>query len=154
MWHSDGEWLISCASLHFIKTQHILSLFGPLENMTLGDGVQGIDYYYTLQGWIKGVNSPMLRPSTDPGKDGSDLLVAKDVYEYNLGYYEGDYQPIVSSTTDFISPEVASGTTNAFNNPLLATTPSLIGKSLFNVNIRHIVQGLNQLNIEGDTTVD
>jgi len=96
----------------------------------------------------------MLRPSTDSGKDGSDLLVAKDVYEYNLGYYEGDYQPIVSSTTDFISPEVASGTTNAFNNPLLAATPSLTGKSLFNVNIRHIVQGLNQLNIEGDTTVD
>ncbi len=126
---------------------------GPLENMTLGDGVQGSDYYYTLQGWIKGVNSPMLRTSTDPGKGGSDLSVAKDVYGYNLGYFEGDFQPIGSSISGFISPEVASGTSNPFKDPTLATPPSFTGQSMYNGNIRHMVQGLNQLSIAGDTTV-
>ena len=48
--------------------------------MTLGDGVQGLDYYYILQGWIKRVNPLMLRSSTDPVNGGSDLTIAKDIF--------------------------------------------------------------------------
>ena len=33
---------------------------GPLARMELGEhNVQGLDYYYTLQGWLKGVNMPV-----------------------------------------------------------------------------------------------
>jgi len=34
------------------------------------DHVQGLDYAYTLQGWIKGVNSNLLKPEDDMGSDG------------------------------------------------------------------------------------
>jgi RHS repeat-associated protein len=56
---------------------------------------QGLDYYYTLQGWIKGVNMPF---AGDPGKDGgSESLTGKDVFSYALGYYENDYKPVNGS---------------------------------------------------------
>jgi len=44
---------------------------GPLARLELGeDKVQGLDYMYTLQGWIKGVNGTTLNPETDMGLDG------------------------------------------------------------------------------------
>ena len=49
---------------------------GPLARVELGeDNVQGLDYYYTLQGWLKGINIPEDKTGTlaldedvDPGK--------------------------------------------------------------------------------------
>ncbi|HRF34404.1 MAG TPA: RHS repeat-associated core domain-containing protein [Cyclobacteriaceae bacterium] len=67
---------------------------GPLARVVLGEytGVQGLDYYYTLQGWIKGVNMPY---ASDPSNDGNNpSKVGRDVMAYALGYYEGDYAPI------------------------------------------------------------
>ena len=71
---------------------------GPLARLEYGqDIVQGSDYLYSLQGWIKGVNIPGGR---DPGHDaetgGTELnrFVAKDEYGYGLGYFVGDYTPI------------------------------------------------------------
>jgi RHS repeat-associated protein len=62
---------------------------GPLARVELGEyAVQGQDYIYTLQGWVKGVNMPF---SGDPGQDGVDA--GKDVYAYTLGYYQNDYKP-------------------------------------------------------------
>ena len=44
---------------------------GPLARMELGtDKVQGLDYMYTLQGWIKGVNGTTDTTLTDMGQDG------------------------------------------------------------------------------------
>jgi RHS repeat-associated protein len=44
---------------------------GPLARTELGtDKVQGLDYMYTLQGWIKGVNGTTLDAGTDMGRDG------------------------------------------------------------------------------------
>ena len=41
---------------------------GPLARTVLGDKkVQGLDYAYTLQGWLKGVNSEKVDPNTDMG---------------------------------------------------------------------------------------
>jgi RHS repeat-associated protein len=61
--------------------------------MVLGNqNVQGIDYAYTLQGWLKGVNSTIVGDgSWDMGQDGkagsSNALVARDVYGYGITYY-------------------------------------------------------------------
>ena len=45
---------------------------GPLAREELGtDKVQGLDYMYTLQGWIKGVNGTTSSPETDMGQDGT-----------------------------------------------------------------------------------
>jgi RHS repeat-associated protein len=70
---------------------------GPLARVVLGEytGVQGLDYYYTLQGWIKGVNMPY---AADPGNDGyNPSKVGRDVFAYALGYYTEDYKPRTAS---------------------------------------------------------
>ncbi|MDR6299385.1 DUF6443 domain-containing protein, partial [Mesonia maritima] len=70
---------------------------GPLGRMVLGERqVQGVDYVYTLQGWLKTVNGEYL---TDPishdvgndGDSGGNQMVARDAFSYSLGYFDGDY---------------------------------------------------------------
>ncbi|MEM9337254.1 MAG: RHS repeat-associated core domain-containing protein [Bacteroidota bacterium] len=62
---------------------------GPLKRMELGEGqnLQGVDYYYTLQGWLKGVNAPI---QGDPGQD-EHMNFGRDLVSFNLGYYAGDF---------------------------------------------------------------
>lgn len=83
---------------------------GPLARTVLADQeVQGIDYVYTLQGWIKGVNSNGLNQDKDPGRDGNgtsdNKLVARDVFGYSLHYFTGDYTPIVGGNSSFIATQ-------------------------------------------------
>jgi RHS repeat-associated protein len=85
---------------------------GPLARMVLGQlQVQGLDYAYTLQGWLKGVNgtSALLAGGTpgalDMGGDGlasgSNRYVANDVMAFNLNYFNGDYSAIKPSGQPF-----------------------------------------------------
>lgn len=75
-------------------------LHGPLARVEIGkDKVQGLDYAYTIQGWIKGINSVMLNKNNDIGKDGlagsqynsgiADLhkAFAGDAAAYALNYF-------------------------------------------------------------------
>jgi len=83
---------------------------GPLARTVIGEQeVQGLDYVYTLQGWIKGVNSNNLDANNDPGKDGLGLSanhrVAQDVMGYSLHYFNNDYLPIVNGNTTFIADQ-------------------------------------------------
>jgi RHS repeat-associated protein len=69
---------------------------GPLARTVLGEQqVQGLDYAYTLQGWIKGVNSSSLNPAHDMGGDGKvsgvNNFVARDAIGFNLNYFTGEY---------------------------------------------------------------
>jgi hypothetical protein len=74
--------------------------------------VQGSDYIYTLQGWIKGVNSNNLDPQNDPGKDGLGLSanhnVARDIYGYSLHYFQGDYKGIIAANESFTADQAGS----------------------------------------------
>jgi len=94
---------------------------GPLAQTVIGDGLQTMDYYYTLQGWIKGVNDPLLR--TNPDKK------IQDVFGYSLHYFEGDYTPI--------SEDVA-------NNLVPVPTQDLqqTAGNLYNGNIRSMITGI------------
>lgn len=113
---------------------------GPLARTLLGhDFVQGIDYAYTLQGWLKGVNSTSVGDGAfDMGSDGTgttNALVAKDVYGFSLNYFNGDYAPISSSVANtFVSVpnNLAQTTLNDSNTPDGVNT----GLDLFNGNIR------------------
>lgn len=72
---------------------------GPLARVEIGENnLQGVDYYYTLQGWLKGVNSSVLDKTKDPGKDGDQAGVnatfANDVFGFGMQYYAGDYTAI------------------------------------------------------------
>lgn len=69
---------------------------GPLKRTELGDDkVQGLDYAYTIQGWLKGVNSPNLLVGEDLGKDGinsaTEGAFTEDAYGMSLNYFNGDY---------------------------------------------------------------
>ena len=64
---------------------------GSLKRTEIGrDKIQGIDYVYTIQGWLKGINAPVLTESNDPGNDGSNEF-ASDEFGMTLGYYNGDF---------------------------------------------------------------
>jgi len=69
--------------------------------------VQGVDYAYTLQGWLKGTNSSSLTTDRDMGGDSQPGAVnqyfAKDVASFSLHYIEGDYASI-GSATEWLPP--------------------------------------------------
>ena len=72
---------------------------GLLARTVLGDQlVQGIDYAYAVQGWLKGINSTSLKPDYDMGADGKagalNQYVARDALAFSLNYFAGDYKPI------------------------------------------------------------
>ena len=77
----------------------------PLKRTQLGeDAIQGLDYTYTLQGWLKGINTPVLNPAIDPGADGTSASrFAPDEYGMILSYYNGDFErsssPYISSNS-------------------------------------------------------
>ena len=69
---------------------------GPLQRTELGaDSIQGIDYAYTINGWLKGINMPSLNPAHDPGGDGhtsgSNTGFGRDAFGMILGYHEQDF---------------------------------------------------------------
>ncbi|MEJ1241753.1 RHS repeat-associated core domain-containing protein [Chryseolinea sp. T2] len=106
---------------------------GPLARVELGEyNVQGLDYYYTLQGWIKGVNMPY---EGDPGGDGITKPSGRDVYAYSLGYYNGDYKPINNSLTLSDSRDQLWPRQNELNNH----------SGLYNGNISWIVTDLAKI---------
>lgn len=105
--------------------KYIYYAHGPLARVELAENsVQGLDYAYTLQGWIKGVNSNTLDTTRDMGTDADTLsgnanaLFGKDVFGYTLNYFDGDYAPIDTSkwttvTRRFESDKTGSDLLNA-----------------------------------------
>ena len=69
---------------------------GPLKKTVLGQQqVQGLDYAYTLQGWLKAMSGGVVDTSYDIGGDGKyGTIVAADAFSHALGYYENDYESI------------------------------------------------------------
>ncbi|OFZ60329.1 MAG: hypothetical protein A3D92_11745 [Bacteroidetes bacterium RIFCSPHIGHO2_02_FULL_44_7] len=119
-------------------------IYRPLARVELGkDKVQGMDYAYTINGWLKAMNGSLLDPSNDMGSDGvtgylagnTDVhtLVARDVLSYNLGYFDGDYTAISSF---------------AVENPFSGSTFESAGPGLYNGNIRHTVSSIYGMGIE------
>lgn len=111
-------------------------LHGPLARMETGhDKVQGSDYVYTINGWLKTVNGSTLHTERDMGKDGTSTAVAttlnsntaRDAMAFSLGYYESDYTSIGA------------------NNGMLATISGTFSDSiydLFNGNIGHMTTAM------------
>ncbi|NCT74304.1 MAG: RHS repeat protein [Chitinophagaceae bacterium] len=94
--------------------QYQYYLHGPLARTVLGQQqVQGVDYAYTLQGWLKGMNGTSVgNGSKDIGQDGlgDRKTVARDVLGFALHYYDDgtdlDYLS-VSGVSMFAAPDNA-----------------------------------------------
>ncbi|MEO6175594.1 MAG: thrombospondin type 3 repeat-containing protein [Flavobacterium circumlabens] len=107
---------------------------GPLARVEIGDkDVQGLDYIYTLQGWLKGVNAERLGSQYDAGKDG--LAVAKDAFGFALNYYTGDYKSRFNVTDD-------STVDNMLFNFSKGTNALQGDSNLYNGNIKEMVTSL------------
>ncbi|TAH22784.1 MAG: hypothetical protein EAZ08_00695 [Cytophagales bacterium] len=117
---------------------------GPLARVELGEHtVQGLDYYYTLQGWLKGVNAPF-DLTKDAGKDGYGTAggvnrehVSRDAFGFTLGYFDEDYTPI-GAATEFGAAATSAWTGLKSNT---ATNKSAVG--LYNGNIAWMATNLN-----------
>jgi RHS repeat-associated protein len=69
---------------------------GLLARTVLGQQqVQGINYAYNLQGWLKAINpTPYTGGSFTLRPDSSNNIVAAAAYNLLLNYHDGDYSPI------------------------------------------------------------
>jgi RHS repeat-associated protein len=115
---SDGYiWMRDAAYQYY---QH-----GPLARMSLGDlRVQGVDYAYTIQGWLKAINGDVLDSLVDMGLDGkgsSNSIHAYDAAALTLDYFKGDYRPIGTTPVTHI----AAPTKSLYNGNIPRATTAL-----------------------------
>ncbi len=113
---------------------------GPLSRVELGQKqVQGTDYAYTLQGWIKVVNSFQLDPGIEMGKDGVNSITnlnrrfAQDAMSYSLQYFTGDYRPVLGSgiTQDYnYQYDLFNGNISVMTTGLMDNTGSLLDQQV------------------------
>ncbi len=123
---------------------------GPLKRQVIGeDHVQGLDYIYTINGWIKSINSASLTAFNDPGGDNMpggpigpgiypQTKTAADRNGMVLNYYTGDYS---SNSANFLT---SNSTLYGLTSYSTSNSPSL-----YNGNISSWVQ--SQLNPVGTT---
>ncbi len=113
--------------------------YGPLSRTVLGQQqVQGIDYAYTIQGWLKGVNGTTVGDgSADMGADGfiggSNSKVARDIYGFALHYFDDGNSNLPQAAMDYkpVGVQVSLGGGGAaFARP---NNPAFV--SLYNGNI-------------------
>lgn len=99
---------------------------GPLARIELGDKqVQGIDYAYTLYGWLKSVNGASNDRYQDISQDGwtgigsamnRNAEFGQDELSYKIDYFNGDYKPIVSNP----ALEAYNGNNELYNGNITA----------------------------------
>jgi len=113
---------------------------GPLARTEIGqNSLQGFDYFYTLQGWMKGINAMVTR--NDPGNDGyfypddkyksMNSHFGRDLSAFALTYNGTDYSAI---NGEQVVPTVADG-----------SDPDQNSSQLFNGNIRYMQTRLTNL---------
>jgi len=102
---------------------------GPLARTVLGQQqVQGINYAYTLQGWLKSINpAPYTGGTYTLRPDSSGNVVANNAYNLLLNYFDGDFKPISPAA----SPDSAVSTTlGADYRPLFNGNIGSLGASI------------------------
>jgi RHS repeat-associated protein len=124
---TDRKELIGIPVLEEHDARYSYYKHGPLARTVLGQQmVQGIDYAYTLQGWLKGVNSDTLT-------DADATASAIDAYRFSLNYFNGDYNAIGSSVKSIVFAGHS------------AHLPDGDFRPLFNGNISSMVVGIPKL---------
>ncbi|MCD0487346.1 putative Ig domain-containing protein [Pedobacter sp. MC2016-14] len=91
------------------QAKYFYYLHGPLKRIELAGNLQGIDYTYTPQGWLKAINHP--DTGKDPGNDGLSNGFAPDAFGMTLEYFNGDY---IRDNTGINS--LITGTTKSYYN--------------------------------------
>jgi len=129
-----------------MDAKYFYYLHGALARSETGhDKVQGTDYAYNLQGWLKGVNSATLVASRDLGKDADATGLNKwsgiDAVGFQLGYYNDDYAAIV---TEAETVRAFANTTALTNLNLNTDNGNAPMGSLYNGNITHMISAIRK----------
>ena len=135
---------------------------GPLARLVIGDKqVQGLDYFYTLQGWLKGVNSEKLGTviksyysTSDIGHDGSTQNgTGKDAFAFALHYFRGDYASrhhvvngVDNSLLYYTNTLNLGGDNNLYNGNIKAMVTSLMNPTQANLLSQYNYYRYDQLN--------
>ncbi|MBS1690231.1 MAG: hypothetical protein JSS96_15990, partial [Bacteroidetes bacterium] len=115
---------------------------GPLARVVLGDQkVQGLDYAYTIQGWLKALNGDTLNTAMDMGGDGvANNIVSKDVVAHTIDYFTGDYTPVgTQAVTHVPGPAL-----NLYNGNISRQTEAI--GTFMRLNKQYIYDQLNRIN--------
>jgi RHS repeat-associated protein len=124
--------------------------YGPMARTEIGEHkVQANDFSYTINGWLKGMNSSALQTGYDPGRDGmngqtsgfynpSNVMqhdnMGRDEVGYTIGYFQNDYKGINTATANFEA------------NPYqVSNAMATAMQQLYNGNISHVVTSINGL---------
>lgn len=139
----------------FEDVRYLYYAHGPLARVEMGEyKVQGMDYYYSMQGWIKGVNAAGQSAEFDPGHDGYEedsryKFSSRDVYAYNLGYYEGDYAAIGGVNPDATTNWEPFKRDNTADKDILLEHTATGKHGLFNGNISLMATDLKYFGDKG-----
>ncbi|MDR6764545.1 RHS repeat-associated protein [Flavobacterium sp. 2755] len=113
---------------------------GPLARVELGNkNVQGIDYAYTLHGWLKTVNGENISDAAnDLGQDGTGTKT-KDAFGFSLSYYDNDYKAILNDDGN-----------QSFKPLMFSRDQALVGNinNLYNGNIKQMTTAIRKKNDE------
>ncbi len=123
---SDNKRWEADASYEFYK-------HGPLKRSNIGkDQLQGLDYLYTLQGWLKGINHNSLDKTIDPGSDNNTNNYAPDAFGCMLSYYSGDYYRKSSSFNANTSNKynLSNTTASLYNGSIIACSDKSLNSTL------------------------
>ncbi|MFT5823668.1 MAG: RHS repeat-associated protein [Crocinitomix sp.] len=118
---------------------------GPLARQEIGDQiVQACDYVYTVNGWLKTVNSSVndvddfTGDRNDAGRDGQiaglNQNIAQDAMGFSLHYYKNDYIAVNESAAANLTLQINPG--SAFEET---------DHDLYNGNIHQMVTSLNDI---------
>lgn len=99
---------------------------GPLAEMQLGDlNVQGVQYAYTIQGWLKAINGDVLNPAEDMGKNGpAGSVYPADVMAHALDYFKNDYKAIDATKSVTHTPSMSK---SLYNGNIARQTTAIAG---------------------------
>lgn len=151
---TDGYVWVQEAKYHYYA-------HGPLARIELGDELQGMDYYYNLQGWIKGINTPaglnQSQVSKDFGEDGlatEHQTTAQDAFAYSLHYFQNDYAPLGVATASLTTTPWVSAVTDRIERRVDANDDPTTYTGLYNGNIAMMTQQVHGLtDLLGDETL-
>ena len=115
---------------------------GPLARVQLSrPEVQGVDYAYTIQGWLKVMNTDTLSGNFDMGMDGlPSSITAKDAVAHTIDYFTNDYTAISGRQVQHIAP-----TTLSLYNGNISRQTEAIG-SFQKLNKQYVYDQLNRIN--------
>ncbi|GAA0189787.1 hypothetical protein GCM10009122_50540 [Fulvivirga kasyanovii] len=82
-------------------------LHGPLKRIELGGDLQGIDFVYNINGWLKQINHPELGSGKDPGGDGTNGF-GQDAFGMILNYYESNMNGLFNSVSLVPHPDAGA----------------------------------------------